>query len=74
LYANWLRPSIFAAGLWTEPANSTLHKQYASIGAQVDTRISVLHWYDMTFSVGYAVGLQGSQKVGTEWMVSLKIM
>jgi hypothetical protein len=51
-----------------------LHKQYASIGAQVDTRISVLHWYDMTFSVGYAVGLQGSQKVGTEWMVSLKIM
>ena len=74
LYANWLRPSIFAAGLWTEPANSTLHKQYASIGAQVDMRISVLHTYDMTLSAGFAAGFQNSQKVGTEWMISLKIM
>ena len=74
LYAHWLRPSIFAAGLWTEPANSSLHKGYASIGAQVDMRISVLHTYDMTLSAGFAAGFQGSQKVGTEWMISLKIM
>jgi hypothetical protein len=74
LYANWLRPSVFVAGLWTEPANSTLHKQYASIGAQVDMRISVLHSYDMTLSAGFAAGFQNSQKVGTEWMISLKIM
>jgi len=28
----------------------------------------------MTLSVGYAAGFQGSQKAGTEWMISLKIM
>ncbi len=35
---------------------------------------SVLHRYDMTLSAGYAVGFQGSQRVGSEWMISLKIM
>ena len=33
-------PSVFAAGLWTEPANSSLRKSYASVGTQVDMRFS----------------------------------
>jgi len=74
LYLNWLRPSVFAAGLWSDPGNSALRKNYTSVGAQADLRFSVLHWYDMTLSVGYAVGYQGSQRVGPEWMISLKIM
>ncbi len=74
LYLNWLRPSVFVAGLWSDPGNAALRKDYASIGAQVDMRISVLHWYGMTLSAGYAVGYQGRQRAGTEWMVSLKIM
>lgn len=73
-YLNWLQPSVFAAGLWGNPGNSALRKTYTSVGGQVDLRFSVLHWYPMTLSVGYAVGYQGSQKLGTEWMVSLKIM
>ena len=73
-YLTWLRPSIFAAGLWTEPANASLRKSFASFGAQADLRFTVFHWYDMTLSVGAAVGYQGSQKAGTEWMISLKIM
>ena len=74
LYLNWLRTSVFAAGLWTEPQNASTRKNYASVGAQADLRFSVLHWYGMTLSVGYAAGFQGSQKAGTEWMISLKIM
>ena len=74
LYLNWLRPSVFVAGLWADPGNSALRKEYASLGAQVDLRFSILHWNDMTLSVGYAVGYQGSQRAGSEWMVSLKIM
>jgi hypothetical protein len=74
LYLNWLRPSVFVAGLWTEPTNASLRNEYASVGAQADLRFSLLHWYGMTLSVGYAVGFQGSQKAGTEWMISLKIM
>jgi hypothetical protein len=73
-YLTWLRPAVFAAGLWTEPANASQRQSYTSVGAQADLRFTVLHWSDMTLSVGYAVGFQGSQKAGTEWMVSLKIM
>ncbi|MEO8676457.1 MAG: hypothetical protein ABI569_12825 [Casimicrobiaceae bacterium] len=74
LYLTWLRPSLFAAGLWTEPANSSLRKNYASFGGQGDLRFTILHWYDMTLSFGGAVGYQGAHRVGTEWMISLKIM
>ncbi len=73
-YLTWLRPSLFAAGLWTEPTNASLRKSYTSLGTQADLRFTVFHWYDMTLSVGAAVGYQGSQKAGTEWMISLKIM
>jgi hypothetical protein len=74
LYLTWLRPSIFAAGLWTEPANAAQRKDYFSLGAQADLRFTVLHWYDMTLSFGCATGYQGSHHAGTEWMISLKIM
>ena len=73
-YVNWLRPSVFVAGLWRDPAIRLLRKDYASAGAQMDLRFSVLHWYEMTLSVGYAVGYQGSRRAGDEWMISLKIM
>ena len=63
-YLNWLRPSVFVAGLWADPGNSSLRKKYASVGGQVDLHFSVLHWYDMTLSAGYAVGYQGSQRIG----------
>ena len=55
-------------------SDSALRKTYGSLGAQVDLRFSVLHWYDMTLSVGYAVGYKGSRRSGNEWMVSLKIL
>jgi hypothetical protein len=74
LYLQWMRPSIFAAGLWSDPANASTRKSYGSIGGQVDLYFSMLHRYDMTLSAGYAVGFQGSQRAGSEWMISLKIM
>ena len=56
LYVNWLRPSVFAAGLWTDQANTALRKNYATVGVQADTHFSILHWYDMTLS-GVSSGL-----------------
>jgi len=73
-HLRWLRPSLFAAGLWADPGSPSQRKQYESVGGQADLYFSVLHRYDMTLSFGYAVGLQGSQRKGTEWMISLKIM
>ncbi|HET7096079.1 MAG TPA: hypothetical protein VFJ68_01725 [Casimicrobiaceae bacterium] len=74
LYLQWLRPSVFVAGLWADPGNSTLRKTYTSVGGQLDMHFSVLHWYEMTLSVGVAAGYTGSQRTGSEWMISLKIM
>ena len=73
-YLTWLRPSLFVAGLWTNPGNESQRKQYASVGGQMDLSFSVLHRYGMTLSTGYALGYQGSSRVGTEFMISLKIM
>ena len=73
-HLTWLRPAVFASALWTDPERSAHRKDYANIGAQVDLRFSVLHWYDMTLSAGYAVGFREGKRSGSEWMVSLKIL
>ncbi|MBU6483938.1 MAG: hypothetical protein KGJ99_06245 [Betaproteobacteria bacterium] len=73
-YLNWLRPAVFATGLWTDPGNKTLRKSYADLGMQADLRFHVLHRYDMTLSFGYAVGFQKSRRSGDEFMISLKIL
>ncbi len=73
LHLQSLRSSVFAAGLWADPADAARRQRYASLGAQVDLRVSVLHWYDLTLSIGYATGWRGRQHAGSEWMVSLKV-
>lgn len=73
-YLNWLRPAAFATGLWTDPGNSMFRKNYANAGTQFDLRFHVLHAYDMTLSVGYAIGFKGARRSGDELMVSLKIL
>jgi hypothetical protein len=73
-YLNWLRPAVFVAGLWTDPGHASVRKDYQSVGTQADLHFSVLHWYDMTLSVGYALGLQGGRRTDSEWMISLKIL
>lgn len=73
-FLNSLRSSVFVARLWADPGNASLHRDYTSVGAQVDLRLSVLHSNEMTLSIGYAVGYQGSHRSGSEWIISLKIM
>jgi hypothetical protein len=70
----WLRPAVFASVLWTDPASSERRSRNQSVGLQFDLRFSVLHWYEMTLSAGYAAGYRGGTRAGDEWMVSLKIM
>jgi hypothetical protein len=72
-YVNWLRPAVFAIGLWTDPATGG-RQDYGSLGGQLDFRFKVLHWYDMTLSAGFAGGFRGGRHGGTEWMVSLKVL
>jgi hypothetical protein len=74
LYLNWLRPAVFVAGLWTDPGEPAFRQNYQSVGAQADLRFSVLHRYDMTLSIGYALGFQSGRRRGDELMFSLKIL
>jgi hypothetical protein len=74
LYLTSLRPAAFVTGLWTDTASASGNHEFTSIGAQLDLKLHVLHWYDMTLSVGYAVGLTGSRRTGDELMISLKIL
>ncbi|HET9340259.1 MAG TPA: hypothetical protein VFQ55_14760 [Casimicrobiaceae bacterium] len=73
-HLTWLRSSLFATGLWTDPERSQYRKDYANLGAQFDLRFSVLHWYEMTLSAGYAFGFREGRRAGEEFMISLKIM
>ncbi len=72
-HAAWLRPAVFASALVTNLDNSTTRENYQSVGAQADLRFSVLHWYELTLSAGYAVGFRDGKRTGSEWMLSLKI-
>jgi len=73
-YLNWMRPAAFVTGLWTDPTNAERRHNYQSVGGQLDFRFSVLHWSEMTLSVGYAIGFERMHRRGDEVMVSLKIL
>ncbi len=72
-HANWLRPAVFASAMVTNPGNGALRQNYESVGGQADLRFSIMHWYELTLSAGYAVGFQDGKRTGSEWMLSLKI-
>jgi hypothetical protein len=74
LYLSWLRPAVFATALWTDPGSAARRTTYSNLGTQIDLRFSLLHWYEMTLSAGFAVGYKGSRRAGSEWMISLKIL
>ncbi len=73
-YLNWLRPAVFASALWADPDEFGAAPELRDVGAQVDLRFSVLHWYEMTLSAGYAVGFRDARRAASEWMISLKIL
>ena len=73
LHATWLRPQLFAAALWTEPGRASA-RRFGTVGAQLDLRLGLLHWYELVLSAGYGVGFTGGQRTGSEWMLSLKVM
>jgi WD40 repeat protein len=73
-YLAWLRTAAFASALVTDKSDPAQKGRYGNVGAQADLRFSVMHWYEMTLSVGFAQGFRGSERAKSEWMVSLKIM
>ena len=70
----WARPALFAATLVTDPDETSVRRSVSDIGAQIDLRFSVLSRFDMTLSLGYAVGLGEGVDSEDEFMISLKVL
>jgi hypothetical protein len=73
-HATWLRPAVFATGLATDLDARDARRRIASIGSQVDLRLTVLSNQDMTLSFGGAMAIERGRSPGGEVMVSFKIL
>jgi len=73
-YLTWARMSIFSSAIGTNLDERAYRSKLANIGSQVDLRLTLLSFYRMTFSVGYATAFEEGWRPASEWMVSLKIL
>jgi hypothetical protein len=88
LYAPWARLSLFGTGLATNFADVLFgaskplgpggvvndHRELANAGAQVDVRLQLLTQAPLTFSTGWAYAFERGERLGHEWVVSLKVL
>lgn len=72
-FLSHLRPAIFYAAVVADPGEP-FERTVTSLGAQLDLNFTIAHRLPMTLSVGYAAGYDEGDRVGDEWMVSLKIL
>jgi hypothetical protein len=73
LFASWLRPAFFVAGLWTDPSVGE-NRDFTSAGFQLDVDFTVGHRHSMTLSAGFAAGFEDGDRQDDEIMFSLKIL
>ncbi len=72
-FLSHLRPAVFFAAVVADPGES-FERTVTSVGAQLDLSFTIAHRLPMTLSVGYAAGYDEGNRVGDEWMLSLKIL
>ena len=68
-----IRPAVFLSGLRTDVGKAT-ERTVSTLGAQLDLEFTLAHRLPMTLSVGYATGYEHGERLGNEWMISLKIL
>jgi hypothetical protein len=73
LYLGSIRPAVFASVLFADMDLGT-ERTVGNAGAQIDFNFTLAHRLPMTFSVGYAAGIEDWAKRDEEWLISLKIM
>jgi hypothetical protein len=73
-YGNWVRTSLFLAGLTTDFDLAPIRRTIGDAGAQIDFRFTMLARMDTTLSFGYAAAFEHGAAPRHEAMVSLKVM
>lgn len=69
-----MRPALFAGELVTDVSNNRYEETYRSVGGQIDFEFTAAHRLPLTLSIGYAQGYIDREKVGDEWMLSLRLL
>ena len=73
-YLRWAGLSFFTTGLVIDLDDSTLRRELANAGAQLDFRLVTLSHLDSTISFGYASAWGPGLSPNSEFMFSFKIM
>ncbi|MFM9862505.1 MAG: YncE family protein [Micropepsaceae bacterium] len=73
IYLGSIRPAVFASVLFADMGLGT-ERTVGNAGAQIDFNFTLAHRLPMTFSVGYAAGIEDWSMRDEEWLISLKIM
>jgi hypothetical protein len=73
-YASWIRPAVFVSGLSTNLDDGSARRKAASIGTQLDLRLTVLSSMDVTLSVGAASVFERGQDTRRALMASVTLM
>ncbi len=74
-YSNWVQTTLFVSGISYSDETSVI-RNFANIGGQIDMRLVLFSVLSSTFSVGYAraFDLDNDNFAYDEWMISLKLL
>jgi hypothetical protein len=73
-YASWIRPAVFVSGLSTNVDDAATRRQAASVGTQLDLRLTVLSSMDVTLSFGAAAVFERNEDTRRALMASVTLM
>jgi hypothetical protein len=73
-YLTWMRPAVFASGLWSNLDASAARRTVSSVGGQLDFRFTFLSTVDLTLSAGGAIAFERDFGPRREAMLSLKLL
>jgi hypothetical protein len=72
-FLSHIRPAVFYAALQADPGKP-FERTLTSFGGQLDLSFTLAHRLPMILSLGYANGYERGDRMGEEWMLSLKIL
>ena len=74
LYPTYIKPSVFATHLATDPFKKDLSRNIFNAGAQIDIQLVMFSYFKTTWSLGYARMLEKGAPVQDQFMLSLKLL
>ena len=74
LYPTYIKPSLFATHLATDPLKKELSRNLFNTGAQVDIQLVMFSYFKTTWSIGYARMMERGVASKGQFMLSLKLL